>query len=354
MATNYYTEADKLIKKQEEEQVALGEKKKEEVNTQLDQQIAKAESDVQLKKGDLQRDYEDIVDATAIQKELDRRQIAETMANLGLTRSGLNASQQMAVELSAGNKTAAAQRQRQAAVDSLTRSLAEYKMEVENTRRESMNSIDEGVQSSIAQYRADRYKEATDATSADHKATLDYNYKMTELGMKQAENEAKEGERLINKAFRLNSWDNNIFEYYDSASGTLKKVNADTLAMMISLQEDMAIDKAEALVGRMKDSFVYGDKANYHDIKSFSGKASTFDKLMLGAMTLPKDVDDFENYKTLYGGEGTEAGVRKDFMVRVLSSGISYEEQAAILVQIGATEDEVKAAQDEKQRREQA
>lgn len=359
MATNYYTEADKLIKKQEEEQVALGEKKKEEVNTQLDQQIAKAESDVQLKKGDLQRDYEDIVDATAIQKELDRRQIAETMANLGLTRSGLNASQQMAVELSAGNKTAAAQRQRQAAVDSLTRSLAEYKMEVENTRRESMNSIDEGVQSSIAQYRADRYKEATDATSADHKATLDYNYKMTELGMKQAENEDKEGKRLINKAFRLASIEEGktgtdsggVLEYFDTSTNSVARISRNALIYSLVAQEGLKETEATELVNALFDSYAYnpedartkGINHNYTAAKTIGGATSTYNEILLNAMSLPKTPAGVSAYNKRIGAKvTTPEEAREDYAARILNSGLSAEEISGIFNLAGFSQKELK------------
>ncbi len=76
--------------------------------------------------------YREIINTADIQKELDIRNIRETRANMGLSRSGISSTEQTAAILSAGNKTAAAQRQRQAAIDTLQQSLLDYKGDVEN------------------------------------------------------------------------------------------------------------------------------------------------------------------------------------------------------------------------------
>ncbi len=168
--STYREQGEQAKKKNEEDTLAQADTEKAEVNTQIDQLIAKAESDAAAQQQTVESDYRDLIDTVAVQRELDRRQISEAMANMGLTKSGLNATQQTAVQLSAGNKTAAAQRQRQAAVDALTQSLAEYKMEAENNRRESVNAIDSAAQQSIAEYNAAVDKNVADAENAEIEA----------------------------------------------------------------------------------------------------------------------------------------------------------------------------------------
>lgn len=65
------------------------------------------------------RAYEDQYRDNAVQKAINERQVAESMANLGLTDSGLNRTQQTAVALSAANNKAAIDRAKQQAIDNI-------------------------------------------------------------------------------------------------------------------------------------------------------------------------------------------------------------------------------------------
>lgn len=63
--------------------------------------------------------YEDSYRENAIQKLINERQVAENMANLGLTNSGLNRTQQTAVQLSYANNKAGIDKQKQSAISDL-------------------------------------------------------------------------------------------------------------------------------------------------------------------------------------------------------------------------------------------
>lgn len=115
----------------------------ESVNKATDDVIAKAEKDTEKAIGETTDDYLEILDSAAIQKELDLRDIRETRANMGLSRSGLSATEQTAAILSAGNKTAEAQRNRQKAIDSLNEGLAEHKREAESKRAADILKIEQ-------------------------------------------------------------------------------------------------------------------------------------------------------------------------------------------------------------------
>lgn len=183
-----YSERGEKLKKENkaavEEQTAA---KKDELDIQVDQQIQSAEQKVSAGIADADARYRDVVDTAAVQRELDRRQIQETMANMGLGRSGLNATQQTAVQLSAGNKMAAASLQRQAAVDSLKQSLAEYKMASEDARRQGKMELDESAQKEIAAFDASVDKGVSEAESAEYKAKQEAEAKKYEADMKASE-----------------------------------------------------------------------------------------------------------------------------------------------------------------------
>lgn len=65
------------------------------------------------------RAYEEDYRENAVQKAINERQVAESMANMGLTDSGLNRTQATAVQLSYGNNKAAIDRAKRKAQDSL-------------------------------------------------------------------------------------------------------------------------------------------------------------------------------------------------------------------------------------------
>ncbi len=101
--------------------------------------------------------YADIERQNAVQKYINERNVAESMANLGLTDSGLNRTQQTAVQLSAANNAAKIQRQKQSMVDSLTRemtaSLSQIQTELISQQAAVRQSFDDAARSSAAKQR---------------------------------------------------------------------------------------------------------------------------------------------------------------------------------------------------------
>ncbi len=177
----YYQQANKALAEAKTKLTAQAAEKKAALNSDIDSQIAAAEQQTAASIADTDRDYRALVDTTAVQRELNRRRISESMANLGLSRSGLNVTQQTAVELSAGNTLSAAQRQRQAAVDTLRRALSEYKREAETTRLQSSNEIDAAVETSLSDYQTKLYNAAADATSADNATTANREVELAKI-----------------------------------------------------------------------------------------------------------------------------------------------------------------------------
>ncbi len=107
-------------------------KESETVRTLYDEKIA-----------DTNQLYEDDLRANEVQKFINEREVAENNANLGLTDSGLNRTQQTAVQLSASNNAAKIQRARQSAVDSLTREMTSMLASIESSRAGAERDIND-------------------------------------------------------------------------------------------------------------------------------------------------------------------------------------------------------------------
>ena len=96
-------------------------------------------------------EQENLIDA---QKYINERQIAEQMDNLGLTDSGLNRTQQTAVQLSATNSRNKIARQRQEAVDALILEMNSKLTDLETQRLQNEQSIRNSYEQAAASARS--------------------------------------------------------------------------------------------------------------------------------------------------------------------------------------------------------
>lgn len=222
----YTNQINETLKTEEEERKKQDETKKAELQTQHDQDIASAEKNVGEQIKTTEQDYLDIVASNDLQRELDKRQIAETMANLGLTKSGLNATQQTAVQLSAGNKNYAALQQRQKAVNTLRQSLEDYKMQKENELSEANISIDAATQEALSTRKAELLKSANEAYAEEYKADQEAYAKIAEANAKAIQEQnslygdlMKNGTISLTDYERLLSGDTTLTEIEEETSG---------------------------------------------------------------------------------------------------------------------------------------
>ena len=106
------------------------------------QKVKDLKSDYDTQIFETGRGYEDAYRENAVQKAINERQVAESMANMGLRDSGLNRTQQTAVQLGYANNNAAIDKSKRQAVDSLnlqkTRGLASLKQDW-LTQKEGIN-----------------------------------------------------------------------------------------------------------------------------------------------------------------------------------------------------------------------
>lgn len=140
-------------------QRAEAKKKNDEI---YDKQVEQVKNTFDAGVKDIATAYDDQQRAVAVQKLINERKVAESMANLGLTDSGLNRTQQTAVQLSAANAAYNLNRQKQS-------DLNKYQLErdnkistIEQNRIASAADVDATYDGLEAEYKAAQAKAAAE------------------------------------------------------------------------------------------------------------------------------------------------------------------------------------------------
>lgn len=173
--------------------------------------------------------YEDALRSNETQKFLNSRAIERRMAEMGLTDSGLNRTQQTAVQLSAANNAGAIQRQRQKAIDTLAQAMASDISTIEAERAAKEQSIRSGYISeadsrATSLYNAD-LQSATDLETANINAAAKVRAAQIEAAQKAEEAKQKAEEaKQNNRYFYTGVKDENGYMIYTNANGDTRKV----------------------------------------------------------------------------------------------------------------------------------
>jgi hypothetical protein len=118
-------------------------------------------------------DYEDDYRDNAVQKKVNEFYIAEEMANMGLTNSGLNRTQITANQLSYANNKAKIDRQKQNMIDELTREMNNKLTDAENENTSKLAAIDSGYEELATKNANDIYKSEWEAYTKEREAELE-------------------------------------------------------------------------------------------------------------------------------------------------------------------------------------
>ena len=116
---------------------------------------------------DAEHAYDDQINLANVQRIVDERKVAETMANYGLTDSGLNRTQQTAVQLGYSNAVAQMKIQRQKQVDALARSIEEQVGTVRTEAANQRNTLE-------TEYEANRNAYGIDSYNQQEQAKMEY------------------------------------------------------------------------------------------------------------------------------------------------------------------------------------
>lgn len=135
------------------------------------------------------KSYEDLYDENAVQRLVNEREIAENMANSGLTDSGLNRTQQTAVQLSYANSKNKIDVTRQKAIDTLTASLADAISKIDTDKLSAAENIRSNYDNSWRSSAQSTYATELEEQTKQQKQYYDYALKALEQQQK-AEKEA--------------------------------------------------------------------------------------------------------------------------------------------------------------------
>lgn len=105
-------------------------------------------------------DYSEQYRNNAVQKLINEREVAESMSDMGLTDSGLNRTQQTAVQLSYANNKAKIDRQKNSMVDSLRLQLTADLSEIETNKANALTKIDDDYATLATSAAQDEYETA--------------------------------------------------------------------------------------------------------------------------------------------------------------------------------------------------
>lgn len=170
---NYSTDYNKIL---EEETAALEDSKKKQqdaINKTHESQTTVLKDQYGQAVDDARVAYESEYQKNAVQKLINEKQIAERNANLGLTDSGLNRTQQTAVQLSYANQKGDIDLAKQSTLDTLSQNLAASLADIEQSRITSLSDLDTSIQSQAQSNAISRYNTNVEANTSLEKAQID-------------------------------------------------------------------------------------------------------------------------------------------------------------------------------------
>ena len=215
------------------------------VQDAIDKSTASAAKPYQTQIEQLPSQYQKLYDTNAVQELVNRRQVQETMANMGLTDSGLNRTQQTAIAIQRGNADAAARLEQQQKTQELQDKIAQLmesgaaqKQQQEAAiRNDSANwynnllgdMYNNAVNMGYNQYNTDvaredenkRWAEQLRQNKLDRQAQLDAAKEQADAAKKQAELEAQQQAfentmKIVDAMNKADASQEDIYSYLNS------------------------------------------------------------------------------------------------------------------------------------------
>ena len=143
----------------------------------------------------LPQEYGSLYDANAVQEAVGRRQLEERMANMGITDSGLNRTQQTALTVQRGNADAAVRAQQQKAADELTQALNEVLANAAAQKQTQAANIFGQGSTDILNNRTSLYNNALNIASGLYGTDLDEAYRQAQLAEQKRQSQLDEAYR---------------------------------------------------------------------------------------------------------------------------------------------------------------
>ncbi|MBQ8649144.1 MAG: hypothetical protein IJ470_03650 [Clostridia bacterium] len=195
---------DEYLKKYQDYYTPQADKEKSTSNANYDKQKETVSTTYNTQVDETKSGYEDIYRENAVRKLVNERKIAENMANLGLTDSGLNRTQQTAVQLSYSNNKVKIDTERQKALDTLSNQLAAEIANIEINKSAAAAEIDSKYAQLAESAAQEAYNTDVEAETARQKALLEAQTEQTKAyysalskATSSAQEEAKKASYII-------------------------------------------------------------------------------------------------------------------------------------------------------------
>ena len=270
------------------------------VQDAIDKSTASAAKPYQTQIEQLPSQYQKLYDTNAVQELVNRRQVQETMANMGLTDSGLNRTQQTAIAIQRGNADAAARLEQQQKTQELQDKIAQLmesgaaqKQQQEAAiRNDSANwynnllgdMYNNAVNMGYNQYNTDvaredenkRWAEQLRQNELDRQAQLDAAKEQAAAAQKQAELEAQQQAfentmKVIDAMKKADASQEDIYSYLASA-GYVK--NGTSTATLDQKTKDSAYYRGNYLAGKISAGKMTKQEAVADIVNSFNGNTA--------------------------------------------------------------------------------
>lgn len=270
------------------------------VQDAIDKSTASAAKPYQTQIEQLPSQYQKLVDTNAVQELVNRRQVQEAMANMGLTDSGLNRTQQTAIAIQRGNADAAARLEQQQKTQELQDKIAQLmesgaaqkqqqEAAIRNDSANWYNSLlgdmyNNAVNMGYNQYNTDvaredenkRWAEQLRQNELDRQAQLDAAKEQAAAAQKQAELEAQQQAfentmKIVDAMNKADASQEDIYSYLASA-GYVK--NGTSTATLDQKTKDSAYYRGNYLAGKISAGKMTKQEAVADIVNSFNGNTA--------------------------------------------------------------------------------
>lgn len=180
------------IKKQQTQNTTTSNAYVADLNAIVDKNISNSVNKVQGEIDKLPTQYQSGFDANAIQQKINERQVAERMANMGMTNSGLNRTQQTAINIQRSNADAALRTQINSATNSLKQQIADLYASGESQKAENSAKARYDLEQKNQAVYENMMNNLYSSSSAYEKAMIEADAKAKEARIKAAQEKQKQ------------------------------------------------------------------------------------------------------------------------------------------------------------------
>lgn len=222
-------------------------------NSVIDKEIAENKAAYDQKILQTQKDFESLYDLNEVQRIINKRQLAERMANIGVKDSGLNRTQNTAVQLTYSNVKSDIGLREQTAVASLKSQLAQYISAAQAKKSENEIKL-------TKEFEEDAAKQASDL----YKAELDAENERIKLNNEALKSQTTKKESSSNRSKTINLLKESFADLNKTYKGDYTKKDIDTVfGALLEAEEEYGLSAFECMTILSNGKIEYTEYTNW-------------------------------------------------------------------------------------------